>query len=139
MSDIHITRELLRAVASGELPPQVLSEIGWRHLMRLCPTCNEEVTAFQQERAAPANYDAASRVLPVVLERHAADLETKTGAARRDFLALLRLAPGERLHLMTHEDGEGIAPRWGSWGLWWQSSAQGTALGLWIRGPFHEA
>jgi tetratricopeptide (TPR) repeat protein len=98
VSDIHITRELLRAVASGELPPRVLTEIGWRHLMRLCPTCNEEVTAFQQERAAPANYDTAFRVLPVVLERHTTDLEMKTGAARRDFLALLRLAPGERLH-----------------------------------------
>ena len=97
MSDIHITRELLRAVASGELPPRVLTEIGWRHLMRLCPTCSEEVNAFQQERAAPANYDAAFRVLPVVLERHAADFETKTGAARRDFLALVHLAPGERL------------------------------------------
>jgi hypothetical protein len=31
VSDIHITPELLRAVASGELPPQVLSEIGWRY------------------------------------------------------------------------------------------------------------
>ncbi|HEX4963298.1 MAG TPA: hypothetical protein VF173_20880 [Thermoanaerobaculia bacterium] len=98
MSDIHITRELLRAVAGGELPPRVLTEIGWRHLLKLCPTCNEEVTAFQQERAAPANYDAALRILPVVLEKHAADLETKTGAARRDFRALLRLAPGARLH-----------------------------------------
>jgi tetratricopeptide (TPR) repeat protein len=98
VSDIHITRELLRAVASGELPPRVLTEIGWRHLMKLCPTCNEEVTAFQQERAAPANYDTAFRVLPVVLERHAADLETKTGAARKDLRALLRLAPEERRH-----------------------------------------
>ncbi len=96
MSDIHITRELLRAVASGELPPRILTEIGWRHLMRLCPTCSEEVTAFQQERAAPANYGAVFRVLPGVLEKHAADLEAKTGAARRDFLALMRLIPGER-------------------------------------------
>jgi tetratricopeptide (TPR) repeat protein len=66
--------------------------------MRLCPTCNEEVTAFQQERAAPGNYEAVFRVLPVVLEKHSADLEAKTGAARRDFLDLLRLAPSERLH-----------------------------------------
>ncbi len=98
MSDIHVTRELLRAVASGELPPRVLTEIGWRHLMRLCPTCNEEVVAFQQERATPGNYEAVLRVLPVVLEKHAADLEKKTGTARKDFLTLLRLAPGERLH-----------------------------------------
>lgn len=64
--------------------------------MKLCPTCNAEVIAFQQERATPGNYEAVLRVLPVVLEKHAADLETKTEAARRDFLALLRLAPSER-------------------------------------------
>src|SRR4051812_5011031 len=31
VSDIHITRELLRAVASGKLPSRVLTEIAWRH------------------------------------------------------------------------------------------------------------
>jgi tetratricopeptide (TPR) repeat protein len=55
------------------------------------------MAAFEQERATPAHYDAF-QVLPLVLEKHAADLETKTGAAQRDFLALLRLAPDERLH-----------------------------------------
>lgn len=97
MSDIHVTRELLRAVASGKLPPRALTEIGWRHLLRLCPYCSEEVAAFQRERAAPASYDAAFRVLPVVLEKQAADLEAKTAAARKDLRELLRLAPEERL------------------------------------------
>lgn len=97
MSDIHVTRELLRAVANGELPPRVLTEIGWRHLLRLCPYCSEEVAAFQRERAAPASYDTAFRVLPVVLEKQAADFEAKTAAARRDLRELLRLTPEERL------------------------------------------
>jgi tetratricopeptide (TPR) repeat protein len=97
VSDIHITRELLRAVASGELSFRILNESAWRHLMKLCPTCSEEMAAFEKEQAAPATYDTF-QVLPLVLEKHAADLETKTGAARRDLLALLRIAPDERLH-----------------------------------------
>jgi tetratricopeptide (TPR) repeat protein len=97
LSDIHVTRELLRAVASGELPPRVLTEIGWRHLLKLCPYCSEEVAAFQRERAAPASYDAAFRVLPIVLEKQAADLEAKTETARKDLRELLRLTPEERL------------------------------------------
>lgn len=97
MSDIHVTRELLRAVANGDLPPRVLAEIGLQHLLKLCPHCREEVAAFQRERDAPASYDAALRVLPVVLEKQAADLEAKTAAARKDLRELLRLTPEERL------------------------------------------
>ncbi|HEY4591114.1 MAG TPA: hypothetical protein VIJ61_01825 [Thermoanaerobaculia bacterium] len=97
MTDMHVTRELLRAIASGKLPPRALTEIGWRHLLKLCPYCSEEVAAFQRERAAPASYDAAFRLLPVVLEKQASDFEAKTAAARKDLRELLRISPEERL------------------------------------------
>src|SRR3982751_1109128 len=94
---MHVTREFLRAIASGKLPPGALTEIGWRPLLKLCPYCREEVAAFQREQATPASYDAAFRVLPVVLEKQASDFEAKTAAARKDFRELLRISPEERL------------------------------------------
>lgn len=97
MSDLHITRELLRAVACGELPAVVLAEIGWRHLMKLCPHCSEEVAAFQRERTPSAASDTALHVLPVVLQKQAKDMEDKIRAARRDLQEILGLEPGERI------------------------------------------
>jgi tetratricopeptide (TPR) repeat protein len=94
---MHVTRELLRAIASGERPARDLTEIAWQHLLKLCPYCSEEVAAFQRERTAPASSTAIFRVLPVVLEKQASDLAAKTAAARKDFHELLRLTPEERL------------------------------------------
>jgi hypothetical protein len=42
VADIHITRELLSAVARGEFPPRMLVETGLQHLTSLCPHCREE-------------------------------------------------------------------------------------------------
>jgi hypothetical protein len=62
MSDIHITRELLRAVANGNLPPQVLVDYGYQHLMGLCGVCREEFAAFGESRLSSA--------MPVRPSRH---------------------------------------------------------------------
>jgi tetratricopeptide (TPR) repeat protein len=98
VADIHITRELLRAVASGDMPPRVLVELGLLHLTSLCPTCREEFLAFRHDEAArPASYDAAFRALPSLLERHGKEVDDQQGRARRDFRELMRLSPEERL------------------------------------------
>lgn len=97
MSDIHITRELLRAVESGELPARMLTQIGWQHLMSLCPSCREELEAWRREKAASRTYDTAFKVLPLVLERHFDEEEERHEAARRDLRALLDLPHEERL------------------------------------------
>lgn len=98
MADIHITRELLRAVASGDMPPRVLVELGLRHLTSLCSACREELVAFRHDEATrTASYDAAFRALPSLLERHRKDDDGRHDKARRDFRDLMRLPHPERL------------------------------------------
>lgn len=98
MSDIHITPELLAAVERGEIPARVLTEVGWNHLMHLCPTCSAGFQSWQrQRRDTGVSYDSAFRVLPLVLERHAHAIEAAQGKARKDLRALLNLPHPERL------------------------------------------
>lgn len=99
MSDIHVTRELLRAVFRGELPPRALTQVGWAHLMSLCPCCREEFSAWQREQAAAesGSYDAAFRILPLLIERQSQDLEEKQETARKDLRELLKLPQEARL------------------------------------------
>ncbi|HEX3531023.1 MAG TPA: hypothetical protein VH988_28510 [Thermoanaerobaculia bacterium] len=98
MTDIHITAELLEAVRRGELHPHIVLELGWDHLLRLCPTCRDGVWTFQertQEQAA--DYETAFRLLPLVIERHAAEDGEKRQEADRDMCELLGLTAEQRL------------------------------------------
>jgi tetratricopeptide (TPR) repeat protein len=98
VSDIHITHELLAAVERGEIPARVLTEVGWNHLLHLCPTCNAGFQSWQRRRHdTGVGYDSAFRVLPVVLERHTHAVEEAQQKARKDLRALLRLSHSERL------------------------------------------
>jgi tetratricopeptide (TPR) repeat protein len=98
VSDIHITLELLAAVERGEIPARVLTEVGWNHLLHLCPTCNAGFQAWQRRRHdTGVSYDSAFRVLPVVLERHTHAVEEAQQKARKDLRALLKLSHPERL------------------------------------------
>lgn len=97
MADIHITRELLRAVATGDMPPRVLIELGLQHLTSLCHTCREEFLAFRREESEPANYDAAFKMLPSLLEHHRHNVEEQHDKAKRDYRELTRLSHDERL------------------------------------------
>src|SRR5262245_19229584 len=45
LSDIHITRELLRALERGELSERTLAEMELQHLESLCPFCRQEIRA----------------------------------------------------------------------------------------------
>lgn len=100
MAEIHVTRELLRAVAKGDLPPRVLVESGLEHLLSLCPYCREEYLAWRTEGGAQ-DYDAAFKVLPALLARHSGELGEKHEKAHRDLRFLLGLPHQERLLKIT--------------------------------------
>ncbi len=98
MSDFHITPELLAAVERGEIPARVLTEVGWNHLMNLCPTCSAGFQSWQRRRHdTGVSYGSALRVLPLVLERHTHAVEQAQEKARKDLRALLKLPHPERL------------------------------------------
>lgn len=99
MADIHLTRELLWAVACGEMPASAITQIGMQHLMSLCRTCRREFTAFQRERTptgAADYYDRAFRLLPALLEVQAPTLEREHRGAARDLEDLLALPREKR-------------------------------------------
>src|SRR5205823_14981032 len=97
LSDIHITRELLRAVAHGAIPPRVLGELGLQHLTSLCPACREEYLAWKREQSSTVDYDSTFRVLPLLVERHQEEAKDKGEGAERDFRTLLQYSHPTRL------------------------------------------
>jgi tetratricopeptide (TPR) repeat protein len=97
LSDIHITRELLRAVARGELSQRALAQIEAQHLESLCPVCRREIQAWREEGPAEVGYELALQALPAILGRHASDLMKQTRRAERDLEELLAIPPAERL------------------------------------------
>jgi tetratricopeptide (TPR) repeat protein len=96
LSDIHITRELLRAVARGELSERALAQIETQHLESLCPVCRREIQAWREEGTAEVGYEYALQALPAVLGRHASDLMKQMRQAERDLEELLAIPPTER-------------------------------------------
>jgi tetratricopeptide (TPR) repeat protein len=97
LSDIHITRELLRAVARGELSERALAQIEAHHLESLCPVCRREMEAWREERTSEAGYEFVLQALPAALGRHASDLLKRSREAERDLKELLAIPPEERL------------------------------------------
>ena len=93
MDDIHFSRELLRAASKGELPERLLTKIGLRHLMDLCPYCRREIIAWQreQERGSPEDLD----LLPTFSD--APSLGHPVVQAADEFRELLSLPQEERL------------------------------------------
>jgi tetratricopeptide (TPR) repeat protein len=97
LSDIHITRELLRAVARGELSERALAQIEAHHLESLCPVCHQEFQAWREERTAETGYEYVLKALPAVLGRHASDRLTQGRQAERDLKELLAATQDKRL------------------------------------------
>jgi hypothetical protein len=86
LSDIHITRLVLRAVHRGDLPLSVLMEVGWRHLLDLCPTCDGEYRVWREERRPsrppgihPRDLEQFRREEKRVCRRFAAEAEDLMG------------------------------------------------------------
>ncbi len=97
MSDTHITRELLRAVARGELPPRFLVQVGAEHLASICPHCREELEAWKKERASGGkDYSQVFEILPRVIEAEVPRMESAHRGALRDLNSLLALPPERR-------------------------------------------
>lgn len=94
MSEIHITREVLRAVARGSLSSRALIEFAVKHLVTLCPSCREEIAAWERERRPPSS-TAAEGLQPASPKQ--ANKKGERAAARRDFRQLLELPHPERL------------------------------------------
>jgi len=104
--DIHITPALLAAVERGDVSAHDLMEIGWDHLMKRCPTCSAGFQAWQRQRHdTGVGYDSAFRVLPLLLERHTHAVEEAQRKADKDFRALLKLPPAERLGRIQRSHG----------------------------------
>lgn len=97
MTDFHITVELLKAVRRGDLPHHVVLELSWDHLLHICPTCRNSVWAFQEEMQDRPASAAAARLLPLVIERHAAEDAETSRQAERDLRELLELPHEKRL------------------------------------------
>jgi tetratricopeptide (TPR) repeat protein len=97
LSDIHITRELLRAVARGELSERALAQIEAHHLESLCPVCRQEVQAWREEETAEKGYEYVMKALPAVLGRHAFDRLAQSRQAERDLKELLAVPQDKRL------------------------------------------
>ena len=70
MDDIHVSRDLFRAVARGELPQSVLNKITLEHLLSLCPHCRAEVQAYEAEvQAGPSLWGRALQAFLALLDR----------------------------------------------------------------------
>jgi len=98
LSDIHITPELMEAVNRGDLQPHVVLELGWSHLLHLCPVCLAGFHVWQTARSArPVSSASVFQALPAVLKRHAAEQKEKERQAERDLRDLLALSHKKRL------------------------------------------
>jgi tetratricopeptide (TPR) repeat protein len=98
MADIHVTRELLWAVFRGEIPLGVVAQVGMQHLMGLCSTCRQEISAFQRERTASAGAGStqALQLLPGILDEQRPRFEREQRDAAHDLEALLALSREDR-------------------------------------------
>lgn len=103
MSDIHLSRELLRATADGRVPGEITRQVAFEHLLARCPTCAGEVSRFAAWKALRGTPEGAAGVasaLGLLLDRLPGELaehEAKRERARRDVARLRKLPPEERL------------------------------------------
>lgn len=92
MDDIHLSREILRALEAGELPWQAVVEIALDHLVSRCPHCRAEAEAYEAERRARVR--GSGRVLPILRslgEQHLRRRSKEEAHAKRDLAEILSL------------------------------------------------
>lgn len=101
MDDIHLSREILRAVHDRKLPQSFLEEIKTDHLLSRCPHCRSEVQAYEAElRGGVPVFSRVVRIVSDTLERLVTPAFRDVARAGRDLRALLPLAPEERTRLV---------------------------------------
>jgi len=98
MDDIHLSRQILRAVEQGKLPRSFLEEIATEHLLSRCPHCRAEFDAFEAERRAGTSVLRRLFLLfAALLERFAFSAPRKLKQSEQDLQEILRLSPTERI------------------------------------------
>lgn len=96
MDDIHLSREILRAVEDGKIPRDLLEEIKTEHLLGRCPHCRAEAEAYKAERRGRSLLGEVFGTLSVLLERLTGAGARELCLAERDLGELLPLTPEER-------------------------------------------
>lgn len=94
MAELHLTVEILRAYAQGDVPAHRLVAIGLEHLTA-CPLCREGLRAWHEERTAREPLHLLLQ--PALISRHNRELKKLQLEAERDARELLRLPQSERL------------------------------------------
>ncbi len=97
---MHITRDLLRAVARGELPPRLLARVGLEHLTAICPCCEREVAAWREEDLGSHRLLDPELMVPL-LAAATPKIAKAEERAEHDFFELLALPVGARLARVT--------------------------------------
>jgi tetratricopeptide (TPR) repeat protein len=107
MDDIHLSRQILRAVAQGKLPRSFLDEIKTEHLLSRCPHCRAEVEAYEAElRSGTSSLRRFSLFVSALLERLASSTTSRElSRAERDLEKLLPLQPEERARRVERARG----------------------------------
>lgn len=117
-SSIHLSKELLEAVAEGRVEPELILEILFDHLQDRCRICREELrkwVAWRKVRSTPAGAAGVLRALSLLLDDLPAvvqDRERERRRAAQAFAELRRLSHRERL-----ERHEGDLLRYGGTAL----------------------
>lgn len=62
MANVHLTRELLRAIDRGERTPGDLVGVVTAHLFNLCPRCRKELEAYRRELGGSTGAPASAPV-----------------------------------------------------------------------------
>jgi tetratricopeptide (TPR) repeat protein len=97
MADMHMTREMLEALARGEIPVRMFEDTVLEHLRSACPDCKGEVEDFTRELEAERSSGPGVEAVSAVLERHLQDFRRCQERARRDVETLLTLPREERI------------------------------------------
>jgi hypothetical protein len=102
MSHVHLSRELLHAVAEERVPRGIATDLMIEHLLGRCPTCAGEIARWGAWKAVRDTPDGASGVVTALrglLDRLPGELAAGEAAlrrARRDVARLGKLPPEER-------------------------------------------
>lgn len=95
--DVHLTPELLEALARYELPPVVFANLVLNHLVALCPKCRTAVqTTYQRASGDDDRFARAFAAAERAVDEGRRDKSQELRQARRDLTELLRAAPEAR-------------------------------------------
>ncbi len=106
---MHITRDLLQAVARGQVSPRLLAEAGLEHLTELCPCCLEEYEAWKRD--PKGRRESRPEFLLPLLGAAAPHFEKAERQATKDFLSLAVLPNEKRLETLRRANSRYRGPR----------------------------